>query len=405
MISLIIPPKYQISRVSGMLTQEYGTAANIKSRVNRQSVQAAIQSAQARLKLYNRAPTNGLALFVGTVLTDENKEKKITIDFEPHKPLARFIYLCDNKFHTDSLSELLESESSFGFIIMDGSCTLLGILAGNTRQVLCKFSVDLPKKHGRGGQSAARFSRLRDEKRHNYIRKVAELAVEHFITDDKVNVTGLVLGGSADFKTELAQSDLFDPRLSAKIIKIVDLNYGGENGFNQAIDLAADSLAGVKFVQEKRLIQKYFDEINQDTGKYCYGVADTMKALELGAVETLMLWENLDITRYILRNAAGDELTVYSNKSQETDKEQFVDKSTGTPMEQAAEPQPLVDWLAENYRKFGTDLQLVTDKSQEGTQFVKGLGGIGGLLRYKIDLQDINEADDEDEFFSDEEDI
>jgi len=73
----------------------------------------------------------------------------------------------------------------------------------------------------------------------------------------------------------------------------------------QAIDLAAESLANVKFVQEKKLIQKYFDEISQDSGKYCFGIADTLKALELGAVETLIVWENLDITRFILRNAAG----------------------------------------------------------------------------------------------------
>jgi peptide chain release factor subunit 1 len=53
------------------------------------------------------------------------------------------------------------------------------------------------------------------------------------------------------------------------------------------------------------LIQKYFDEISQDSGKYCFGIADTLKALELGAVETLIVWENLDITRFVLRNAAG----------------------------------------------------------------------------------------------------
>ena len=58
-------------------------------------------------------------------------------------------------------------------------------------------------------------------------------------------------------------------------------------------------------MQEKRLIQKYFDEISQDTGRYCFGIEDTLKALELGAVETLIVWENMDITRYILRNAAG----------------------------------------------------------------------------------------------------
>src|SRR5258708_659258 len=235
-----------------MLTQEYGTASNIKSRVNRLSVLAAITSTQQRLKLYSRVPPNGPVLFVGTILTDEGKEKKVSFDFEPHKPINTYVhlileasshhsrhsfrslYLCDNKFHTEALTELLESDQRFGFIVMDGNGSLFGTLSGNTREVIHKFTVDLPKKHGRGGQSALRFSRLRDEKRHNYVRKVAELAVQHFITSDHVNVSGLVLAGSADFKNELSSSDLLDQRLGAKIIKIVDVSYGGENGFNQA---------------------------------------------------------------------------------------------------------------------------------------------------------------------------
>lgn len=94
---------------------------------------------------------------------------------------------------------------------MDGSGTLFGTLSGNTREVLHKFNVELPKKHGRGGQSALRFARLRVEKRHNYVRKVAETAVQLFITNDKVNVEGLILAGLADFKTDLSQSGMFDP--------------------------------------------------------------------------------------------------------------------------------------------------------------------------------------------------
>ena len=54
MISLIIPPKDQISRVAKMLADEFGTASNIKSRVNRLSVLGAITSVQQRLKLYNK---------------------------------------------------------------------------------------------------------------------------------------------------------------------------------------------------------------------------------------------------------------------------------------------------------------------------------------------------------------
>lgn len=406
MISLIIPPKDQISRASAMLTQEYGTASNIKSRVNRLSVLSAITSTQQRLKLYTRVPPNGLVLFVGTILTDEGKEKKVSFDFEPHKPINTSLYLCDNKFHTEALSELLESDQRFGFIVMDGNGTLFGTLAGNTREVVHKFTVDLPKKHGRGGQSALRFSRLRDEKRHNYVRKVAEHAVQHFITNDKVNVSGLVLAGSADFKTELSQSDMFDQRLVAKVIKVVDVSYGGENGFNQAIELAAESLSNVKFVQEKKLIQKYFDEISQDTGRYCFGVDDTLRCLELGAVETLIVWENLDTTRYVLRNAAAEEIIVYANKDQEKDREKFRDKSTGLEMEHGEEPQSLLEWFAEKYKDFGAALEFVTNRSQEGAQFVKGFGGIGGLLRYKVDMAHFTSIDDdEDEFFSDDDDI
>lgn len=73
---------------------------------------------------------------------------------------------------------------------------------------------------------------------------------------------------------------------------------GGENGFNQAIELSSDTLANVKFVQEKKLISKFFDEISQDTGKFVFGTKDTLACLEMGAVETLIVWENLDINRY-----------------------------------------------------------------------------------------------------------
>ena len=81
---------------------------------------------------------------------------------------------------------------------------------------------------------------------------------------------------------------------------------------------------------------KYFDEISRDTGKYCFGHVDTLKALEMGAVETLIVWENLE----------------------------------------------LLEWFANHYKDFGATLEIVTDRSQEGNQFVKGFGGIGGLVNW-----------------------
>lgn len=387
MISLIIPPKDQISRVSKMLADEFGTASNIKSRVNRLSVLGAITSVQARLKLYNKVPPNGLVIYCGTIMTDEGKEKKVNIDFEPFKAINTSLYLCDNKFHTEALQALLADDNKFGFIVMDGNGALFGTLQGNTRDVLHKFTVDLPKKHGRGGQSALRFARLRLEKRHNYVRKVAETAVQLFIANDRPTVSGLVLAGSADFKTELSQSEMFDPRLQTKVIKVVDVSYGGENGFNQAIELAADALQNVKFIQEKKLIGRYFDEISQDTGRYVFGVEDTLKSLEMGAAEILICWENLDVIRFVLKNhSTGEEKILHLKPEEEKDKTHFVDKDTGVELE-LMESLPLLEWMANNYKNFGATLEIVTDKSQEGAQFVKGFGGVGAILRYKVDMQ------------------
>lgn len=131
-------------------------------------------------------PPNGLVVYCGTIVTEEGKEKKVNIDFEPFKPINTSLYLCDNKFHTEvspfsclvclcslmlswnlrpvfpqlmclwtllppstqALTALLSDDSKFGFIVIDGSGALFGTLQGNTREVLHKFTVDLPKKHG-----------------------------------------------------------------------------------------------------------------------------------------------------------------------------------------------------------------------------------------------------------------
>ncbi|KAL5647569.1 hypothetical protein ACJX0J_041924, partial [Zea mays] len=134
------------------------------------------------------------------------------------------------------------------------------------------------------------------------------------------NVSGLILAVSTDFKTELSQSDMFDQRLQAKILNVVDVSYGGENLFNQAIELSAEILANVKFIQ--------------DTGKYVFGVDDTLKALEMGAIETLVVWENLDINRYILKNSSNGEITIkHMNKEQEANQSNFRDPITNIVLE------------------------------------------------------------------------
>ena len=86
-------------------------------------------------------PPKGLVVYCGTIMTDEGKEKKVTIDFEPFKPINTSLYLCDNKFHTEALSDLLTDDNCFGFIVMDGNGCLFGTLTGNTRDIITKVII------------------------------------------------------------------------------------------------------------------------------------------------------------------------------------------------------------------------------------------------------------------------
>lgn len=403
-ISLIIPPQEQISAITTLLANEYGTASNIKSRVNKNAVLAAITSAQSRLKLYTKMPPNGLAIYCGEI-EDEGKTRKIVIDFSPYRPISNFIYLCDSRFHTEHLRELLSNNDVFGFIVMDGKETLMATLSGSTRTILNRFSVDLPKKHGRGGQSAVRFSRLREESRHNYVRKVAEMANSLFINsgptgNNKPNVSGLILAGSADFKNVLAESQIFDQRLQAIILKQVDVNYGGEQGFNQAIELSGDTLKDVKLVQEVKVINEFLENIARDTRKACFGISDTIRCLEMSCVERLIVWEDLPIYRVVLKTTSksGDMTIVkYLTKTQLENPDSFIEKVDDEERHlDLMERELLSEWFVLHYKEYGASLEFVTDRSTEGSQFCNGFGGLGGLLRWQVDFTEFDRhLDDE----------
>lgn len=247
----------------------------------------------------------------------------------------------------------------------------------------------MPKKHGRGGQSAVRFARLREEKRHLYIVKCCELATQNFISNDRPNIKGIVIAGSADLKFVMQGSDHFDQRLKNIVVTTLDVSYGFEQGFNQAITLAQDSLTNVKFVHEKKVIGKFFEAIALDTGMITFGVNDTMKALELGALETMMLFENIEIMRYEIKNPVTNVTKTYLlTAQQEQDPKYFKDADTGVDLEVVSN-ESLADWLCLHYKEYGISIEFITDKSPDGFQFVKGFGGIGGFLRYRMDVDDV----------------
>lgn len=243
-----------------------------------------------------------------------------------------------------------------------------------------KFSVDLPKKHGRGGQSALRFARLRLEKRLNFVQKVGELATKMFITNDMPNITGLIVPGSAEFQQDVTTSDLFDPRSDKVLIRpLLGVSYGGENGFNQAIELASESLKNVKFIQEKKLITSFLDEVAQDTGKYCFGIKDRITNLEIKRLQIKNPYEDIEQVLFLTPQLAKSEKL-------------FRDPQTGVELD-VVDNTLFVEWIVENYKTFGMKLEFITDRSQEGNQFCKGFGGVGGLMRYRVEFEQYEEPD------------
>jgi peptide chain release factor subunit 1 len=137
------------------------------------------------------------------------------------------------------------------------------------------------------------------------------------------------------------------------------------------------------------MITMFFQEISLDTGMIVFGVNDTMKALEMSAIDKVMLYDEIECNRYVIKNpVTGETKTWYLNEKQEEDPKYFKDQDSGIDLE-IIEQEPLCDWLCVHYGDFGAKVELISDKTQEGFQFVKGFGGIGGTLRYKIDLDEI----------------
>jgi len=331
-------------------------------------------------------------LFCGNCEQGDGKEKKMMMVIEPIKPLQHSLYKCGPEFHTQLLRDQLSDDVTWGFIIIDGQAVSFHTLTGRDRQTVFKWDgVTLPKKHGRGGQSKQRFERIREQKRGWYVSKVAELATQHFINQSTnvPSIAGLIIGGSADLKMELKKK--LDQRIERIVVGTVDVQYSGEAGFNQALTIMDEQLKDLKFIHEKKLVSKFFETISQN-GMYCYGVKDTVYALESGSLETFLIWNNFAHIRTKLVAADGTEnrfKVIYTMPGEQ------IDCNNGEWKIESSEP--FLDWLLEHYKEFGTTIEFVSDQSSVGNQFVLGFGGIGGFLRYNIELPSANDDLDRDD--------
>ena len=121
----------------------------------------------------------------------------------------------------------------------------------------------------------------------------------------------------------------------------------------------------------------------------------------MSAIDILIVWDNLELNRIVTKNGStNQEQILFLNSKQEQDEKYFIDSESEVPLE-IIDKQNIVDWLSENYKTFGVNLQFISDRTQEGNQFCLGFGGIGGILRWKVDFSGRQSVDSEDEFDDD----
>jgi peptide chain release factor subunit 1 len=337
LITVYVPGGFDINIITKQLESEKSTATNIKSTTTRKNVQEALENLIRIAKQMKQTPENGVALFAGNVFKD-GQEEFISEVFEPPEKLNIRLYRCDQTFVVDPLEEMLEIKEVYGLIVLDRKEATLGLLIGKKIKTLQKFNSMVPGKTTKGGQSAARYGRIRENMAKEFFKKIAEEAKMQFYPL-KEDLKGILVGGPGPAKEDFLKEGQLITALHEKIIGIKDIGYADEHGLELLVEGSGDLLAEQEITHEKKLMEKFFDMLGKDKDKTAYGLEEVEKALKYGAVEMLFLSKKLP----------KKEIKKYEKVAKET----------------------------------SVNIELISMDTEEGQQFWN-LGGIGGILRFKV---------------------
>lgn len=391
LVSLYVSPGKQISEVTNMLRDEYGTASNIKSTTTRKNVQDAIVKVQQRLKLFKEAPENGLVIFCGAIPQNGAGSERIeTYVILPPEPIHIYLYRCDARFHTEHLQELLREKETYGILLIDASATTLATLQGRRLEIVREFTSGVPGKTRAGGQSARRYERLREMRLQEYFRRVGEHANETFLPIETLK--GLIIAGPGPTKYDFEKGDYLNYMLKDKVIDIIDTAYVEEQGVKEVVDKAPEIMRKIRYIEEKQIVQQFLYEVGHDTGMTTYGEEEVRRALEAGAVRTLLLSEGLDVIRVKVKcNACGYE-EQHTMKSQMLTS--FEQSLFGKPCPKCkapalgiAETQELIENFAQLAEYTNTDIEMISGETEEGQMLKNSFGGIAAILRFKLQTE------------------
>ncbi len=223
--------------------------------------------------------------------------------------------------------------------------------------------------------SQMRYDRVRDDALNEFFRKVAELASNIFL--DQPDLKGVLIGGPGPNKDTFNRKEYLNYQIQKKVLGVKDIGYTDEYGLKELATRSQDLIKESKYVKERELLKKFFTEI-QKNGNVVYGYEKVKKALDMGAVDIMLISENFSMYRVKFKCHCG-----FSTEKDvaEDDKKHLCDNCNS--LLKVEEENDLSEILIKDAEKYGTKIEWISVDTEEGRQFSK-IGGLGGLLRYKI---------------------
>jgi len=378
LITLYIPPDKNIADIVSQLRNELSQAQNIKSKQTRTHVIAGLEAILQRLKFFRKPPKNGMVIISGVIELDGGKEKQITEIIEPPEPVPLYKYHCDSTFYLDPLKEMLVEKKIYGLIVLDRREATIGILKGKRVEPLAYLTSNVPGKHRQGGQSSVRFERLREIAIHEFYKRIGEKATE-VLLPYKDKLVGIMIGGPSPTKEEFHEGSYLHHELQAKVIGLFDVSYTDESGLYELVEKASERMEELEISREKKLINRFLKEVVKD-GNAAYGEEEVRKYLRYGAVDTLLISEDIRLERVRYRCpicGREKEITV----KEKVERDVFCEKDN-VKMEEV-ERMDVVLELAELAEESGAKVEFISGDSEEGAMLKNAFGGIAAILRFK----------------------
>jgi peptide chain release factor subunit 1 len=337
LISVYIPSGYDINKVKQQLSGEAGTARNIKSSGTRKNVQDALEKMIRTLGQYKHTPPNGLAIFAGNVAEREGQSDVQIWAIEPPTPLKTKIYRCDQTFFIEPLQEFVSIKEVYGLIVIDKQEGNIALLKGKAIVLVKSFDSVVPGKTRAGGQSAARFARVREGMLKDFFKKVGDTVNKQFLGNK--DIKGILIGGPGPNKEGFFNGNFLLTPIKEKVLGLIDTGYTGQQGLEELVARSADLLSKEEIMKEKIAVNKLFEMLAKRPTFVAYGESEVRRALDAGSVKLLLISEDKD----------------------ETEIEELADKCE----------QYKGEWV------------VVSTDTKEGVQ-LKNFSGIAAILRYPL---------------------